>query len=319
MNVVEPSVSTASRLRTSTWRLAICSAPQASDNVTVGSSASGTRATVTPIANTNPSVGGLPSSSASAKNSPPTPTAMAAIVRTTRWSSTRQRAGRSHGRRGQPGDLRQPGRSAGRRGHRVGLALDHERAGVHHVADTDREGLALAGEQRGVDAAGIRRSDGGIGRDAVAGLEHEHVVDDDLGGVDLDPPAAPPDGDAPRQQGPQPLGGAVGPVLLHEREHGVEHDDREDGDRQLGQAGDDASTPATHSITAKKWTSWRVNRSTADGLRGDGSSFRPSAARRAAASDGDRPEATTLGGVSLIPRHHPSLMITAIGDAATLT
>jgi hypothetical protein len=87
MKVVEPSVSTASRCRTSTWRLAICSAPHASDRVTVGSSASGTSATVTPMANTNPSLAGLPSSRASVKNTPPTPTAMAAMARTTRCSS----------------------------------------------------------------------------------------------------------------------------------------------------------------------------------------------------------------------------------------
>ena len=63
MKVVEPSVSTASNSRTSTFFFAICSAPQASDRVTVGSNASGTRATVTPMANTNPSPALLPSSS----------------------------------------------------------------------------------------------------------------------------------------------------------------------------------------------------------------------------------------------------------------
>ena len=48
MNVVEPSVSTASRRRTSAWLCAIRLAPIASDNVTVGSRPSGTSATVTP-------------------------------------------------------------------------------------------------------------------------------------------------------------------------------------------------------------------------------------------------------------------------------
>ena len=87
MNVVDPSVSTLSRLRTSTCRRAICSAPHASDKVTVGSRPSGTSATVTPMAKTNPSAAGLPSRSESTKKSPPTPTAMPATVRTRRCSS----------------------------------------------------------------------------------------------------------------------------------------------------------------------------------------------------------------------------------------
>ncbi len=87
-NVVEPSVSTASRWRTSTFRLAICSAPHASDSVTVGNNASGTRATVTPMANTNPSDAGRPMSAATAKKNNPTPTAMTATTRTT-WCSSR--------------------------------------------------------------------------------------------------------------------------------------------------------------------------------------------------------------------------------------
>jgi len=86
MKVVEPNVSTASRLRTSTCRSAIRSAPHANESVTVGSSASGTNATVTPIANTNPSDGSLPNNSAIPKKNAPTPTATPAMVRTT-WCS----------------------------------------------------------------------------------------------------------------------------------------------------------------------------------------------------------------------------------------
>lgn len=87
MKVVEPSVSTASRLRTSTFRFAICSAPQASDSVTVGSSASGTSATVTPMAKVNPSAAVSPRTTATRKNTAPTPTAMRATVCTSRRSS----------------------------------------------------------------------------------------------------------------------------------------------------------------------------------------------------------------------------------------
>ena len=60
MNVVDPRVSTASRLRTSALRAAIRWAPMASDSVTVGNRPSGTRATVTPTANRNPSRASVP-------------------------------------------------------------------------------------------------------------------------------------------------------------------------------------------------------------------------------------------------------------------
>ena len=60
MKVVEPSVSTASRRRTSACFPAIRWAARARDSVTVGSSPSGTSATVTPTANRNPSVGRCP-------------------------------------------------------------------------------------------------------------------------------------------------------------------------------------------------------------------------------------------------------------------
>ncbi len=87
MKVVEPSVSTASRLRTRICRLDICSAPHASERVTVGSRASGTRATVTPIAKMKPSSSELPTRSDTSRKSAPMPSAIAAISRTTALSS----------------------------------------------------------------------------------------------------------------------------------------------------------------------------------------------------------------------------------------
>jgi hypothetical protein len=53
----------------------------------VGSKASGTSATVTPMAKTNPSDTALPSRLETARNAPPTLSAMTAITRTRRWSS----------------------------------------------------------------------------------------------------------------------------------------------------------------------------------------------------------------------------------------
>jgi hypothetical protein len=87
MNVVEPSVSTDSKRRTRAWRPAMRWAPIANDSVTVGSSPSGTSATVTPMANRKPSEAGEPIASETPKKATPTPTAIMATVRTTRSSS----------------------------------------------------------------------------------------------------------------------------------------------------------------------------------------------------------------------------------------
>ena len=82
MKVVAPRVSTDSSLRTSAFCPAIRCAPMASDRVTVGSSPSGTSATVTPIPKMNPSEAGTPRASIRAKNATPTAPAMSAIIRT---------------------------------------------------------------------------------------------------------------------------------------------------------------------------------------------------------------------------------------------
>ncbi len=87
MNVVDPSVSTDSRWRTSAWRAAIRWAPSASESVTVGRRPSGTRATVTPTAKRNPLRAPKPKSQAIRKNADPTASATAATTRTTRSSS----------------------------------------------------------------------------------------------------------------------------------------------------------------------------------------------------------------------------------------
>ncbi len=82
MKVVAPSVSTDSSRRTRAFCPAIRCAPMASDRVTVGSSPSGTSATVTPIPKMNPSEAGTPRASIRAKNPTPTAPAMIAIIRT---------------------------------------------------------------------------------------------------------------------------------------------------------------------------------------------------------------------------------------------
>jgi len=82
--VVDPNVSTASRRRTKAWCVAIRCAPIARERVTVGSSASGTRATITPMPKTRPDWTSIPRMVAVARNATPTPTAMMVVVRTRR-------------------------------------------------------------------------------------------------------------------------------------------------------------------------------------------------------------------------------------------
>ena len=78
-----------------------------------------------------------------------------------------------------------------------------------------------------------------VGRDPVPLAEQDDVADHQLLGGDLDRHAVAHDGGPARQEVAEPLGGVLGALLLHEREHPVEHDDDEDGDAELGQAGDE--------------------------------------------------------------------------------
>ena len=200
MNVVEPSVSTASRSRTRTCRLAICSAPQASDNVTVGRSASGTSATVTPMANTNPSDDGVarqdrqreeqrPHADGDRRHGPHHPMQLQG-----------QRARRRWRHRGQPGDARQPSRRTGGRDDGFPLALHDERPGVQLGVHGDRSRLTLAGQQGCVHEQLVGEGDRGVSRDAITWLEHEGVADHDVDGFDLHATAVAADGDAAWEQ-----------------------------------------------------------------------------------------------------------------------
>ena len=153
MNVVEPSVSTASRRRTSACRRAMRCAPMASDSVTVGSSPSGTSATVTPIANRNPSRGGDADRAARCRRSRRRPdSAMIAIVRTTRSSSSASGLRGTLAAAGELGDPGQPGRCAG--GGRPSRAPRPRPRTCPRTASSplaDRGGHALAGQHRRVD------------------------------------------------------------------------------------------------------------------------------------------------------------------------
>ena len=99
-----------------------------------------------------------------------------------------------------------------------------------------------------------------------------------------------------RQQALQPLRRPVGPLLLDEREDGVDDDHREDGHGQLREAGQERQRPGDpEHRSAKKWTSWCTSRRSADGRFGGGSWLGPSATSRAAASADVSPPALAAG------------------------
>ena len=84
ITVVEPSVSTEGRCRTSALRFAMRCVAMASDSVTVGSRPSGTFATMMPIANIAFAQNGRPSSVPTAKNARPSTAANTATRRDSR-------------------------------------------------------------------------------------------------------------------------------------------------------------------------------------------------------------------------------------------
>ena len=139
MKVVEPRVSTASRLRTSALRAAIRCAPMARDSVTVGSRPSGTSATVTPMANRKASRQEMPTKQGKKKNSTPMPRAIAAVTRTIRRSSSASGVGGASTSPGQGCDFGEPGVPARARDHGLRLAVDQEGPAKNGVAGDLRD------------------------------------------------------------------------------------------------------------------------------------------------------------------------------------
>ena len=189
MNVVEPSVSTASRLRTSTWRLRhLLGAPRQRERhgrqQRLGDEGDGD------ADGEHEAVGGgvaeqhrraakksAADADGDAGDGPHDPVQLAGSAGWSAWRSSvvsraisasrvRRAGGGDDGVSASPSTTNVPANSS-----LVGLD------GGRH---------ALAGEQRGVDQQAVGDDDGGVGRDPVAGFEHQDVADDDLGGVDLD-------------------------------------------------------------------------------------------------------------------------------------
>jgi hypothetical protein len=132
-------------------------------------------------------------------------------------------------------DVAEAGLHAGRGRDRLGGAPGHERAGEDLPLGLDRPRLAR--ERRLVDAQIRRRHKVGVGGDAVAGLEQQHVAGHHVLADDLHRVAVAAHVGVAGQHPPQRCDRPLGAVPLGEREDRVDRDDRGDRDGQLRHAG----------------------------------------------------------------------------------
>ena len=109
-----------------------------------------------------------------------------------------------------------------------------------------RECVRLAGDGRHVDRQLERLNDTTVGRDAVAGLQEDHIARHECRGRYAGRDTVAQCHHVPRQQLLQGEERLLGSILLPEREHPVHGDDRDDGERQrahpmarLAQVGDE--------------------------------------------------------------------------------
>ena len=138
---------------------------------------------------------------------------------------------------GQRGDTRDGRLAAGRLDHGLALALHDEGAGHHRLALRTPYRGALAGDHRLVDCERVRDGQLQVGTDAVAGTEDDQVAAHEFAGVDDPQLAVATDPGGQRQHRPQAFSRPVRPVLLREREEGIEKDDHHDGGGQRRLAG----------------------------------------------------------------------------------
>ena len=158
--------------------------------------------------------------------------------------AARQRCDRLRRGGRQPGDAGEAGALPGGDHDGPRLALDDERPGIQGLACAHRARGALPRQHRGVHQQPVGHGHRGVGGDPVATLEQEQVADHDVLGLDDLPPAVATHRHPGRQHGAQPVGSPVRPGLLGERERGVEHDHREDGDPELRQPGHQREDPS---------------------------------------------------------------------------
>ncbi len=250
---VEPSVSTAVSRLTSARRRAMRRTPTASASVIVGSSPSGTLATISPIAKVDASASGRPGDvradreEQDARRRRRSPAISRAAWLTCRCSGLELGLD-ALGQRGDPAELRV---HAGRVDDRLGLAArctarrrrrgPRPRAGaVRPAARVAPSGATGTDSPVSGDRSTSRRAGDQprVGRQPVALRQQQQVAGHQLGGVDLAHLAVAAHAGPRRQELAQRLGRALGLALLGEREQRVEHDHGDDRDRQRRGAGD---------------------------------------------------------------------------------
>ena len=177
---VQMNVVGAERLdRTPAGGRALCAAmrcaPIASDSVTVGSRPSGHQRhrdadrEEEPVARRR-----VPTSNATHEERGPTPTAIAAIARTTRSSSWPSGVAAWLAAASAP-RCRPGGSVPGRRDHFAGLAFDDERPRVH-LSPARRRGRSPRQRRRRRSASAVARRRSEVGGDAVAGVEEHEIA-----------------------------------------------------------------------------------------------------------------------------------------------
>ena len=170
------------------------------------------------------------------------PTATSAMIHATRRTSRSSGLSLRPDLLGERGDAAQLGVHPGREHHRVRvpggarLAAEHQVGRVQEPAVADvgpgraHDGHRLAGQRRRVDLDAALQEPR-VGRDAIAFGDHQDVAGHELGRVDRLAPRTPDHRRARREVTAEELDRSLRLLLLHEREHRVEHDDRDDRSR----------------------------------------------------------------------------------------
>ena len=264
MTVTEPSVSTAGSLRMRAWRLSMRWAPRARAMVTTAGRPSGTAATAMLMAVSSINCQSSPRSRPSTKTTA-TMTSAATASPLPNCSSRRCRGRLALHGLDQLGDAAQLGVHArGGDGCHAAAVGDH-RAHIDHIPPVAHGAgpevrsarapgvffhrLRLAGQGGFLDAQVDRLQQAAVGGHQRAGLQQHHVARHQLAGRDLDHVAVAPDLDRGHGQLFEGGHGLFGAVLLAEAQHGVEHDDGQDGDGVLPVAQRPETTAATMRMT----------------------------------------------------------------------
>ncbi len=245
----EPSVSTALSRFTSAPRRASIATPTASESVIVGSSPSGTLATIRPIVKLKASFSGRPATSQPiGRNARPAATATAAISHATRRTCASSGLGsastRSVSAAIRPSSVCMPVRKTSAFASpptQVEPLKTRSRASISgpgRVAQVSRavDRLRLAGQGREVD---VERAleEPGVRRDPVALRRASRTSPGTSSdAANLSPAAVPDHGRLLREVAPERLHRPLGLALLGEGERGVQEDDRDDRRAEHGRA-----------------------------------------------------------------------------------